>query len=323
DLFRIHLNTFRSVFPHATFWYVPGSDQAFLLATPEPFVLDADRVRPRIDALAGWFRAAEYQLDTVERIAGFFWMDESAMGRLIGDETRVNTDDLHYFDKQSAVYPAPPQAQLPRFQADAAPHVTGADEATLRQIRTEQNVAAHLARYGFYGSRADLDRAYCLDPDNGNARWFLSLALGGGLPDPDGFCGDAEIRRYRALVDTHPDNALALNALADLLQEAGNLEEARILVERAVSLEPDSGMILDTYGWVLHRSGHPEAALDVLTDAAGRLPDHPIVQYHLGAVKAALGRGDEAAHHLTRALADPRGFPSSDEARNLLESLGR
>ena len=37
DLLRIHLNTFRRVFPNSTFWYVYGSDQAFLLATPEPF----------------------------------------------------------------------------------------------------------------------------------------------------------------------------------------------------------------------------------------------------------------------------------------------
>lgn len=44
DLFRIHLNTFRRVFPNSTFWYVYGSDQAFLLATPEPFSLDAERL---------------------------------------------------------------------------------------------------------------------------------------------------------------------------------------------------------------------------------------------------------------------------------------
>ena len=46
DLFRIHLNTFQKVFPNTTFWYVYGSDQAFLMATPEPFEDAIDRLQP-------------------------------------------------------------------------------------------------------------------------------------------------------------------------------------------------------------------------------------------------------------------------------------
>ena len=57
DLFRIHLNTFRSVFPNSTFWYVYGSDQAFLLATPEPFTLDVEYLQEQLDRLPEWFRA--------------------------------------------------------------------------------------------------------------------------------------------------------------------------------------------------------------------------------------------------------------------------
>ena len=71
DLFRIHLNTFRQVFPDATLWYVYGSDQAFLLATPKPFSLNVQRLQQRLDKLPKWFRAEEYQIDTVARIAGF------------------------------------------------------------------------------------------------------------------------------------------------------------------------------------------------------------------------------------------------------------
>ena len=45
ELFRIHLNTFRSVFPNCTFWYVYGSDQAFFMATPGPLAIDPERFR--------------------------------------------------------------------------------------------------------------------------------------------------------------------------------------------------------------------------------------------------------------------------------------
>jgi spermidine synthase len=121
DLFRIIRDTYRRVVSNSTFWYVYGSDQAFLLVTPEPFTLDAERLQRQLDKLPAWFRAGEYQIDTVARVAGFFWLDEAAMARMIGRETRINTDNRHYFAKQSAVWPAPPQYRLPLFQARIFP----------------------------------------------------------------------------------------------------------------------------------------------------------------------------------------------------------
>ena len=123
DLFRIHLNTFRRVFPNTTLWYIYGSDQAFLLATPKPFSLNAERLQQQLDKLPKWFRAGEYQIDTVAHIAGFFWLDPLAMAGMIGLETRINTDDRHYFDKQSALRPSWPQSQLPQFQAAVLPYL--------------------------------------------------------------------------------------------------------------------------------------------------------------------------------------------------------
>jgi spermidine synthase len=189
DLFRIHLNTFRRVFPHSTFWYVYGSDQAFLLATPEPFSIDAEHLQQKLDKLPEWFRAEEYQINTVARIAGFFWMDELAIERMIGPETRVNTDDRHYFDKQSAVWPAPPEWRLPRFQAEVLPYIEGVKENLRHTIRKEQTVAQLLARYGFFRSELDLFRAYCFMPENGNAQYFMSLKFSGRIPDHEIFCG--------------------------------------------------------------------------------------------------------------------------------------
>ena len=189
DLFRIHLNTFRRVFPHSTFWYVYGSDQAFLLATPEPFSLDAERLQPQLDRLPQWFRAAEYQIDTVARIAGFFWLDEPAMARMIGRETRVNTDNRHYFDKQSALWPAPPEWRLPRFQATVIPYLKQSEDTLQPAIRRQQTVAQLLARYGFFSNRYELLRAYCFMPENGNVQYFMSLEFSGRLPDYQKFCG--------------------------------------------------------------------------------------------------------------------------------------
>jgi len=320
DLFRIHLNTFRRVFPNATFWYVYGSDQAFLLATPEPFSLDAKHLQQQLDHLPAWFRAQEYQIDTVARIAGFFWLDDAAMAKMIGRETRVNTDDLHYFDKQSAVRPAPPQWRLPRFQASAAPYFNSARDILRTAIRDEQITAQRLARYGFFGSRQDLFRAYCAAPENGNVRYWMAREFSGKLPDQGSFCSSEEIKGHRSMVAQHPNNARALNNLAATLSENGQLDGALAAVKKALAIAPQNGMILDTYGWILFKQKQYRAAVDVLEKSASRLPEHPIVLYHLGAAYGAAGDATLARKHLEKALSISGNFEDADEARKLLQS---
>ncbi|HEY3307585.1 MAG TPA: hypothetical protein VGJ93_03940 [Desulfuromonadaceae bacterium] len=179
ELFPIHLNTFRSVFPNATFWYVYGSSQALMLATPEPFKLDPVKLQRRLDHLAPWFGAEEYQLDTVAKVAGFFWLDADMMTRMIGAETRLNRDAQHYFEKNSISSKIAPELQLPSFQADILPHLTGSNEKLRRDIQSEQEIAKLLTRYGFYNDINDLTQAYCLRPDNKNVFFWMRVAYSG------------------------------------------------------------------------------------------------------------------------------------------------
>jgi spermidine synthase len=147
DLFRIHLNTFRRVFPNSTLWYVYGSDQAFLLATPKPFSLNAERLQQELDKLPKWFRAEEYQIDTVARIAGFFWLDELTMAKMIGPETRINIDDL-------TTLIAICRNRHPRWQllipGNGSPMLSW--ERYDSRCDPRQIVAQLLARYGFFRS---------------------------------------------------------------------------------------------------------------------------------------------------------------------------
>ncbi|MBZ0270204.1 tetratricopeptide repeat protein, partial [bacterium] len=323
ELFRIHLNTFRTVFPNTTFWYVYGSDQAFLLAMPEPLAIDAPRLQEKLDRLPEWFAADHYQIDTVARVAGFFWMGPEAMDRMIAGETRVNTDDFHYFDKQSTVRPLPPQWRLPMFQASALPFVRGGDDALAASIRSEQNVAGLLGRFGFFRSDPDLHRAWCADSGNNNVRYWMSVRNAGVLPEGEEFCRQVEIDTYRGMLAVHPDDPIAQNALADALAAAGQYAEARQLAEQALESQPENGMILDTYGWILHGQGETARALEVLHDAERRLGDHPIVLYHLGATYDAAGKRARARDYLRRALEKSPSFPGAQEARALLDGAGR
>jgi spermidine synthase len=188
ELFRIHLNTFRSVFPHSVFWLVYGSDQAFLLATPEPLRIDASRLQQKLDRLPEWFRAHDYQIDTVPRLAGFFWLDEAAMSRMIGNEKRINTDDLHYFDQKGAISRLPPELRPHRYQASILPLLVQSNDVLRAKAAKEQIVAQHLARYFFLSSMDDLISAYCRDPNNGNALYYMSGEYPSGYPDYATIC---------------------------------------------------------------------------------------------------------------------------------------
>jgi spermidine synthase len=188
DLFKTHLNTFRRVFPTATLWHVYGSDQAFLLATPKPFSLDVERLQQRLDKLPDWFRAKEYQIDTAARIAGFFWLGPRTMEKMIGGEKRINTDYLHYFDKQAALRPSGAQWQLPKFHTRVAPYLERGSASFDASVRDEQIVAQLLADYAFYGSKSDLFGAYCFMPRNGNVAYWMAREFSEKLPDRDTFC---------------------------------------------------------------------------------------------------------------------------------------
>ncbi|MCB1182543.1 fused MFS/spermidine synthase [bacterium] len=320
ELMQIHLNTFRKVFPTATVWYVYGSDQAFLLATPEPLAIDAPRLQAKLDKLPAWFKADHYQIDTVPRVAGFFWMSPETMDVMIGGETRVNTDGVHYFDKQSVLWPLPPQRQMPAFQTAAQPFFTGLTTPESAAIAHEQKVAGHLGRYAFHIVRPELDQAWCLDSDNGNVRFFMAEASGGNLPGPD-YCGEILVAQRRLAVEQHPNNALALNGLADALAGAGRLDEAEATVREALAIDPENGMILDTRGWIEHLRGDQEAARATLEQAARALDRHPIVLFHLGEVAAAAGDVPAARAYYEEALRADPDFANAAEARAALAGL--
>jgi spermidine synthase len=321
DLFRIHLNTFRQSFPHSSLWYVYGSDQAFLMATPESLSLDAGLLQKKLDSLPGWFQADSYQIDSVARVAGFFWLDEEAMQRMIGDETRLNRDGVHYFDKQAAVVPSPPHRRLPAYQTSILPYLVGSADGLRSAVGGQQAVAQLLARYGFYRSKEDLYRAYCLMPENGNVRYFMDREFSEQLPEWADFCRERELAQYRSAVAQRPNDPLALNALADLLIAGGELDEAMPLAERALSLDPGNGMILDTYGWGLLKRGENRKALEVLRESASVLPEHPVVLFHLGAAYRAIGDAGSARKYLEAALTSGSGFAGAEaaEARRMLE----
>jgi len=86
----------------------------------------------------------------------------------------------------------------------------------------------------------------------------------------------------RLIVESDPENAVALNALGYILTtRTDRLREARGYIEQALSLDPENPAILDSMGWVLFQEGQINSALNYLSRAWATYPD-PEVAAHYG-----------------------------------------
>ena len=100
-----------------------------------------------------------------------------------------------------------------------------------------------------------------------------------------------ELERGHATQSTNP---AVLNNYAWVLQQTGDLAQARTFANRAWLLSP-SPRTADTFGWILLASGDREGAIALLKQAAGALKADPMVQQHLAAALAPAGQNPTVA----------------------------
>ena len=109
---------------------------------------------------------------------------------------------------------------------------------------------------------------------------------------------------FKKALELNPEQPQVLNYLAYTWADMGvNLEEARVMLEKAVSLAREDGHIADSLGWVYYRLGRYEDALRELERAIGKTPGEAVVNEHLGDVYWKLGRKREAVFKWRHALA--------------------
>jgi tetratricopeptide (TPR) repeat protein len=117
------------------------------------------------------------------------------------------------------------------------------------------------------------------DPEDPHTRYRLGVVL-----DKMGEKEEA-ITQMEILISQNPDHANALNYLGYTLTEMGTrLDEAEMLIRRAMHLKPGDGYITDSMGWVYFKQGKAEKALPYLEQAARLLPEDPTILEHLGDV---------------------------------------
>ena len=125
---------------------------------------------------------------------------------------------------------------------------------------------------------------------------------------------------FRRLVDDEPADANAANYLGYMWADREvHLDEALVLIARAVTLDPENSAYLDSLGWVHYRLGDFEQAehwLRRAADLGGDVGDGTIY-CHLGEVLLINGRPDEGRRYLLLGL--DMGCEDPEHVRALLE----
>lgn len=135
---------------------------------------------------------------------------------------------------------------------------------------------------------------------------------------------DQAVQEYETILKASPRAVLAANNLATLLVDRKGDQRS---LERALALSRDferqapNPYFLDTLGWVHLKLGHREEAIRVMQLAVDKAPEHPVLNYHLGAAFVQAGRTKEARNYLQKALSASETFSGADEARTLLAGL--
>lgn len=132
---------------------------------------------------------------------------------------------------------------------------------------------------------------------------------------------DATGEYLKRAIEIDPEFHEAMNYLGYTWADLDtNLDEARDLIERALSFQPENEAYLDSMAWVAYRLGDYEEALEAMEKAIenSELPD-PIMYDHLGDIHFALGNVAEAENAWREAL---KHEPEPDLEAALNDKLG-
>ncbi|MCR4440245.1 MAG: tetratricopeptide repeat protein [bacterium] len=189
----------------------------------------------------------------------------------------------------------------------------------------------HLLRNELQQAEAVFRRAAGLFPDDGELNFFLGSVLSQmrkpaeALPFITKALEDnednvpvllvlaacySELRRdeeadsvYTKILALDPENPTALNNYSYSLAERGiRLDEALLMVEKALQAEPENGAFLDTIGWVYFKLGDYQRALEKILKSVEVRPGSAEVIEHLGDVYEKLGELSKAQEYWQKAL---------------------
>ncbi|MBX7147768.1 tetratricopeptide repeat protein [bacterium] len=114
---------------------------------------------------------------------------------------------------------------------------------------------------------------------------------------------DKSLSSMQQVIAINPQNALALNFVGYSYAEKGiNLEQAKELILKALTIKPDDGFIMDSLGWVYFKQGDSLKANEWINKALRYSPKEPTILEHLGMLALEQADKKKARTYLEQSL---------------------
>jgi tetratricopeptide (TPR) repeat protein len=105
------------------------------------------------------------------------------------------------------------------------------------------------------------------------------------------------------ILKIEPDYPNALNFVGYSWAEKGiKLDEAEIMIKKALLKKPDDGAIIDSLGWVYYKKGNYQLALQELLRANQLVPDDPTIAEHIGDIYVSLKEYSKALPYYEKSI---------------------
>jgi tetratricopeptide (TPR) repeat protein len=130
---------------------------------------------------------------------------------------------------------------------------------------------------------------------------------------------------YETALARQPDFWAAANDLACLISEtaasAKDLDRALALARKAQALRPDEPTVWDTIGWIYYKKGDMKKSVDFIGRVHAKIPESPVINYHMGMAWYKGGKRDKARECLRKSLEGGGDFTGREEAAQTLRTL--
>ncbi len=111
------------------------------------------------------------------------------------------------------------------------------------------------------------------------------------------------ISYMQKVINIDSEHAKALNFLGYTLAELEkDLERAKILIQKALDLQPENGYFLDSLAWVYYKSERYKKAWKTINKAIDKEEQDPIIWKHLGDIACKLDKKEQAVKAYKKAL---------------------
>lgn len=327
--FKSVIATFRSVFPHVTFWRSTRNTDYIMIGTEEPRFADRALLARRFKSAGIKLDMQEVGIEDASDLLSHFIATPQTMARFVAGAPLLTDDNLSLeYSAPRNLYTkdAPAQGLAESLQEPVTPHLNffclRERDAAERVITARRHIANALVflRAGEFDEAVEaLKTARVLAPmEKGSAKLVQALYLGlSSLLEKSGRSDEAVVW-LRKVMESHPDDPELLNELGNVCGTNGKQKEAEGYYRKALAVDPNHVAAHKNLGVIYYQTARFEEAIRAYEHVVRLSPFEAKVWNNLGILYEKVARADEARRAWREAM---KIDPAFDAPKKNLDGL--